>query len=100
MRHWYTTEPSSGEHYAASINGNETAVLLQVGDRYANQARAQLTASDARHCAALLLEAATLLDAAKAKSKPIDVPHTREPRDEEIDWANAGEAYSDADPGL
>lgn len=90
MRHWYTDESLSGEHYSASINGNETKVLLQVGDRHGQQARAQLTASDARHCAALLLEAATLLEAADAKRKPIEVAPLPDVR-----YETGSEAYAE-----
>lgn len=56
----------SGDHYAVGTSQYNT-VLLQTQE-YPRQARIQMTAEEAEHCAALLLEAAKKIRAASKQS--------------------------------
>ena len=101
MRHFYVDETMSGEHYAVGHNGLGL-VLLQTQDnsKYpGGQGRCRLKPEQARHCAKLLEEAAL-----EAERIAIEEKHraaaARGPKQEEVDDANAGYSYSDADPGL
>ena len=75
----------TGAHYAVGHNG-AGAVLLQVQDKHGEQARIALTPKQARDAGCLLLDFAR--------------EQRRQARQEEADFANAGEAYTYTEGGL